>query len=70
MRDELPFPSLGLRDKPAQNADGLTDLYHGAKARGGKRGNWLATAPGKGYFASSGSTAQPKPQSNRAGSPV
>jgi hypothetical protein len=27
-----PFPSLGLRDKPAQNADGSTDLYLGPKA--------------------------------------
>ena len=46
-----PFPSLGLRDKPAQNADGSTDLYLGAKAPQGKEGNWLATVPGKGYFA-------------------
>ena len=27
-----PFPSLGSRDKPAQNADGSTDLYLGPKA--------------------------------------
>jgi len=46
-----PFPSLGLRDKPAQNADGSTDLYLGPKAPEGKEGNWLATVPGKGYFA-------------------
>ena len=46
-----PFPSLGLRDKPAQNADGSTDLYLGPKAPAGKEGNWLATVPGKGYFA-------------------
>ncbi len=46
-----PFPSLGSRDKPAQNADGSTDLYLGPKAPGGKQGNWLATVPGKGYFA-------------------
>lgn len=46
-----PFPSLGLRDKPAQNADGSTDLYLGPKAPQGKRANWLATVPGKGYFA-------------------
>jgi hypothetical protein len=46
-----PFPSLGSRDKPMQNADGSTDLYLGPKAPAGKEGNWLATVPGKGYFA-------------------
>jgi hypothetical protein len=46
-----PFPSLGSRDKPAQNPDGSTDLYLGPKAPDGKQGNWLATVPGKGYFA-------------------
>ena len=46
-----PFPSLGLRDKPAQNGDGSTNLYLGPKAPEGKQGNWLATVPGKGYFA-------------------
>ena len=45
------FPSLGSRDKPAQNADGSTDLYFGHKAPQGKEANWLATVPGKGYFA-------------------
>jgi hypothetical protein len=45
------FPSLGSRDKPTQNADGSTDLYLGPKAPEGKAGNWLATVPGKGYFA-------------------
>ena len=46
-----PFPSLGSRDKPAQNGDGSTDLYLGPQAPAGKAGNWLATVPGKGYFA-------------------
>lgn len=46
-----PFPSLGLRDKPAQNTDGSTDLYLGPTAPAGKQSNWLATVPGKGYFA-------------------
>ena len=46
-----PFPSLGSRDKPAQNADGTTDVYLGPTAPEGKKGNWLATVPGKGYFA-------------------
>jgi hypothetical protein len=46
-----PFPSLGKLDKPEQNADGSTDLYIGPKAPAGKVGNWLATAPGRGFFA-------------------
>jgi hypothetical protein len=46
-----PFPSLGSRDKPVQNGDGSTDLYLGPKAPDGKASNWLATVPGKGYFA-------------------
>jgi hypothetical protein len=46
-----PFPSLGSRDAPAQNADGSTDLFFGPTAPAGKEGNWLATVPGKGYFA-------------------
>ncbi|MBT8338537.1 MAG: DUF1254 domain-containing protein [Desulfatitalea sp.] len=46
-----PFPSLGSRDKPAQNDDGSTDLYLGPKAPTGKESNWMATVPGKGYFA-------------------
>jgi hypothetical protein len=46
-----PFPSLGSRDKPAQNADGSTDLYLGPTAPMGKEANWLATVHGRGYFA-------------------
>lgn len=46
-----PFPSLGSRDKPARNDDGSTDLYFGPQAPEGKGSNWLATVPGKGYFA-------------------
>ena len=46
-----PFPSLGSRDTPAQNADGSTDLHLGPKPPAGRTGNWLATVPGKGYFA-------------------
>jgi hypothetical protein len=45
------FPSLGSRDKPIQNSDGSTDLYLGPKAPAGKSNNWLATVPGRGYFA-------------------
>jgi hypothetical protein len=46
-----PFPSLGSRDAPEQNADGSTDLYLGPTAPAGKERNWLATVPGRGYFA-------------------
>lgn len=46
-----PFPSLGLRDQPEQNADGSTDLYLGPRAPIGKKANWLKTVPGRGYFA-------------------
>ncbi len=46
-----PFPSLGSRDKPVQNADGSTTLYLSPKAPEGKQANWLATVPGRGYFA-------------------
>jgi hypothetical protein len=46
-----PFPSLGSRDKPAQEVDGSTQLYLGPTAPAGRERNWLATPPGKGYFA-------------------
>ena len=46
-----PFPSLGSRDKPAQNQDGSTSLYLGPEAPEGKQANWLATVSGRGYFA-------------------
>ena len=46
-----PFPSLGSRDKPAQNADGSTDIYVGPKAPVGKESNWLTSVPGRGFFA-------------------
>jgi len=45
-----PFPSLGSRDKPAQNSDGSTDIYLGQKAPAGKDANWMATPAGRGYF--------------------
>ena len=45
------FPSLGSRDKPVRNDDGSTNLYLGPTAPAGRASNWLATVPGKGYFA-------------------
>ena len=46
-----PFPSLGSRDKPAQESDGSIVLYLSPTAPAGKASNWLRTVPGKGYFA-------------------
>jgi hypothetical protein len=46
-----PFPSLGSRDNPLKNIDGITELYFGPEPPEGKSSNWLATVPGKGYFA-------------------
>ena len=47
-----PFPSKGSRDNPEQEADGSTIMYLGPAAPAGKlEANWLATVPGKGYFA-------------------
>lgn len=46
-----PFPSLGRLNEPAQEADGSTTLYLGPKAPKGSEGNWLATVPGRGFFA-------------------
>jgi len=63
-----PFPSLGSRDKPAQNADGSTNIYFAPTAPNGKESNWLATAPPRAISRSSDSTGQPKPPSTRAGS--
>ena len=46
-----PFPSLGKLNHPKQNPDGSTTLYIGPKAPEGEQGNWLATVPGRGFFA-------------------
>ncbi|SDP79883.1 Uncharacterized conserved protein [Phyllobacterium sp. YR620] len=43
------FPSLNTMDKPVQNSDGTTDIYFGPKSPGNGK-NWVATAPGKGFF--------------------
>jgi len=45
-----PFPSINTMDRPIQNADGSTDIYFGATSPG-QGTNWLATVPGKGWFA-------------------
>lgn len=48
---ERRFPSLGSRDKPVPNSDGTIDLYVSPEPPKGKEANWLATAPGRGFFA-------------------
>jgi hypothetical protein len=46
-----PFPSRGKLDKPTENPDGSVDFYLAPNAPPGKESNWLATVPGKGFFA-------------------
>jgi hypothetical protein len=44
-----PFPSINTMDKPAENADGSTDIYFGPTAPGDDK-NWLRTLPNNGFF--------------------
>ncbi len=46
-----PFPSLGKLDAPAQESNGSTILHLAPTAPKGAQGNWLATVPGRGFFA-------------------
>ncbi|MCB1674929.1 MAG: DUF1254 domain-containing protein, partial [Halioglobus sp.] len=46
-----PFPSLGKLNHPAVEPDGSTILYLSPEAPAGSEGNWLATVPGRGFFA-------------------
>ncbi|MEZ4413494.1 MAG: DUF1254 domain-containing protein [Gemmatimonadales bacterium] len=46
------FPTVGSQSKGIKkNADGSYDLYFAPKAPAGEAGNWLATNPGKSWFA-------------------
>ncbi len=65
-----PFPSLGSRDKPVENADGSTDLYVGPTAPEGKASNWLATARAGASLRSGASMGRPKLRSIETGSPA
>jgi hypothetical protein len=65
-----PFPSLGSRDKPAQNADGSTDLYLGSKLPRARKPTGLPPFRAKDISPSSDSTARLNPPSTRAGSLV
>jgi hypothetical protein len=52
LQTSQPFPSRNnKRDKLIVNADGSVDLYFAATAPAGKEANWIATVPGKGWFA-------------------
>lgn len=46
-----PFPSLGKLNHPAQGPDGSTTLHLSPTAPAGAEGNWIATVPGRGFFA-------------------
>lgn len=64
-----PFPSLGKLNNPVQESDGSTILHMGPKAPAGKEKNWLATPPGKGYFAILRLYAPTEPALNKAWKP-
>jgi hypothetical protein len=52
LQTSQPFPSKNnQRDQLIANADGSVDLYFGPEAPAGKEANWIATVPGKGWFA-------------------
>jgi hypothetical protein len=52
LQTSQPFPSKNnKRDKLVANVDGSIDLYFGPKAPAGKEPNWIASVPGKGWFA-------------------
>ncbi len=45
------FPGLSSEGNgPADNEDGSIDIYFGPKAPKGKKGNWIKTIPGKGFW--------------------
>ena len=52
LQTSQPFPSKNSRrDQLITNADGSVDLYFGPEAPAGQEANWIATVPGKGWFA-------------------
>ena len=65
-----PFPSLGSRDKPAQNADGSRTFTSAHRHPRANRATGLPRCLAEGISPSSGSMAQQKPPSTRAGSPA
>jgi hypothetical protein len=63
-----PFPSLGSRDKPVQNADGSTDLYFGPRRPRAKNETGSRPCRAKDTSSSSGCTPPPRLPSTKAGS--
>jgi hypothetical protein len=52
LQTSQPFPSKNSqRDALEMNADGSVDLWFGPAAPSGHEANWIATVPGKGWFA-------------------
>jgi hypothetical protein len=52
LQTSQPFPSRNSqRDALQANADGSVDLWFGPAAPSGHEANWIATVPGKGWFA-------------------
>jgi hypothetical protein len=52
LRTSQPFPSRNSqRDALGVNPDGSTGLWFGPAAPSGHESNWIATVPGKGWFA-------------------
>jgi hypothetical protein len=51
LQTEQRFPSKNNKKAGlVKNKDGSVDLYFGPKAPEGKKGNWIQTVPGKGWF--------------------
>ena len=65
-----PFPSLGSRDKPVENADGSTDLYVGPTAPEGKAAIGSPPARAGASLRSGASMGRPKLRSIETGSPA
>ncbi len=51
LQTDQQFPTLGSQTEGFEaNADGSYDIYFSPEAPAGKKGNWLQTVPGKGWF--------------------
>jgi hypothetical protein len=51
LQTSQPFPSINNKiAKLTYNENGSVDLYFGPDAPAGMEANWIATAPGKGWF--------------------
>lgn len=51
LQTDQPFPSKNNKKSGMKiNKDGSVDIYFGPKPPKGKKGNWIQTVPGKGWF--------------------